>query len=525
MRADLAAASDQRLVEHVRAGSEPAFEALFARHHRPVLAFCARMLGSRADAEDVAQQTFVAAYRDLVTTPRPVALRPWLYAIARHRCVSVLRARRERPVAVVPEPALSYHLTADVVVREDVRAALADVAQLPEDQRAALVLAELGDLSHAEVADVLGCPREKVKALVFQARSSLETGRAARETSCAEIRHQLATARGPALRRATLRRHVRDCAGCRAFGDALRSQRPRLGLRWPLIPGLGALFGTGGGGAAVTAGGVAAAALVVAAIPVTVGGAEPAAKAERTTTTRPPAHVASTGPEPARPVQSGRPNLNAARPVHRSARPSTPRRSSRSMPTVRHAPAGRNRTIPPRPNTSPTPAEPAGRDVPVPAGHEAPAAPPRRTTPPAAQHPAGPPDGGPPRTGNDPAPQGPRNGPARPARPPTSSHGPASAPPSHSGRSGAPAGPPQPSHGHAPQSQRHPPTEPPQSSAQQPGAPSQSSGQPAYQGDGPPPVAANPGRGPESKPGQPSGPPAGQPSAPPPGKGNGPPPS
>ena len=58
-------ASDQRLVDQVRAGSERAFEALFDRHHRPVLAFCRHMLGSREEAEDVVQLTFLAAYRDL----------------------------------------------------------------------------------------------------------------------------------------------------------------------------------------------------------------------------------------------------------------------------------------------------------------------------------------------------------------------------------------------------------------------------------------------------------------------------
>jgi RNA polymerase sigma factor (sigma-70 family) len=276
-------ASDERLVEQVRAGSERAFEAIFDRHHRPVLAFCVHMLGTRAEAEDVVQQTFLSAYRDLVRSAEPIALRPWLYGIARHRCLSARRGRRERPVEVVPEPARSYHLTAEVVAREDLRAALADVTRLPDDQRVALVLAELGGLRHEEIARILGCPREKVKALVFQARSSLAAGRAARETPCAEIREQLATLRGAALRHTTLRRHLRDCPGCRAFREAVRVQRRRLALRLPVVPTvglkrgvLGALFGSGGGGAggaAVTVGvlsssGLAAAALVVVAIPV-----------------------------------------------------------------------------------------------------------------------------------------------------------------------------------------------------------------------------------------------------------------
>jgi RNA polymerase sigma factor (sigma-70 family) len=273
-------ASDQRLVEQVRAGSERAFEVLFDRYHRPVLGFCRHILGSHEEAEDVVQHTFLAAYRDLTRFEAPVALRPWLYAIARYRCLSVLRARREWPIEEMPERA-SEHLVAEVTRREDLRAIAADVARLPDDQRAALVLGELGDVSYEEIARILDCRHEKVKALVFQARSSLATGRAAREMPCAEIREQLATLHGGALRRRTLRRHLRDCPDCRAFRDELSGHRRHRGLLVPLhsIIGLkralGALVGSGGGagGAAVTsgvmsAGGLAATALVTVVIPV-----------------------------------------------------------------------------------------------------------------------------------------------------------------------------------------------------------------------------------------------------------------
>ena len=89
------------------------------------------------------------------------------------------------------------------------------------------MLSELGDLSHDEIAEVLGVRRDKVKALVFQARESLAGWRAARETPCAEIREQLATLRGGALRRATLRRHLARCPGCRAFATRCAASAPR----------------------------------------------------------------------------------------------------------------------------------------------------------------------------------------------------------------------------------------------------------------------------------------------------------
>ena len=76
-------ASDDRLVEMLRGGSESAFEALFDRHHRGVLGFCRHMLGSVEEAEDAVQHTFLAAYREIVGSDKPIQLRPWLYAIAR----------------------------------------------------------------------------------------------------------------------------------------------------------------------------------------------------------------------------------------------------------------------------------------------------------------------------------------------------------------------------------------------------------------------------------------------------------
>jgi RNA polymerase sigma factor (sigma-70 family) len=291
-------ASDKHLIEQVQAGSQRAFEVVFDRHHRSVLSFCRHMLGSREDAEDAVQQTFMAAYRDLVRSEKPIVLRPWLYAIARHRCLSMLRARRERPLEGVP-PQVGDPLAAQVAARQDLRAILTDVARLPDDQRAALVLAEVDDLSHEEIARVIGCPRDKVKALIFQARSSLASGRAARDTPCGEIREQLATLRGSALRRATVRRHLHDCPGCRTFREKVSSQRRELALLLPVAPTVGlkravlsAVFGasgSGAGSATVTAGGLFATALMAIAIPsggigIAVTGSHDERRAGRTNT-------------------------------------------------------------------------------------------------------------------------------------------------------------------------------------------------------------------------------------------------
>jgi RNA polymerase sigma factor (sigma-70 family) len=251
-------ASDERLVERARAGSESAFEAIFDRHHRGILAFCRHMLGSVEEAEDAVQHTFLAAYRELAgSNNRTIQLRPWLYTIARNRCITTLRTRRRESAGALVEPS-TEHLAAEVDRRNDLRELLRDVAGLPEDQRAALVLSELGDMGHDEIAEVLGCRREKVKALVFQARSSLIASRTARETPCAEIREQIAVLRGGSLRRTELRRHLRECAGCREFRDQVRTQRRDLAVVLPVAPTVGLKAAVLGGGAGAGAGAGAA---------------------------------------------------------------------------------------------------------------------------------------------------------------------------------------------------------------------------------------------------------------------------
>ena len=88
------------------AGNEAAFEVAFERHGKAILSFCRHMLGSLEEAEDAVQHTFAAAYQDLLRSPgREIALKPWLFAIARNRCLSLLRGKREQPDDFAEPPA------------------------------------------------------------------------------------------------------------------------------------------------------------------------------------------------------------------------------------------------------------------------------------------------------------------------------------------------------------------------------------------------------------------------------------
>jgi RNA polymerase sigma factor (sigma-70 family) len=269
---------DDRLVARVRAGDDAAFEIIYDRYSRGLLAFCGQMLGSRHEAEDALQHSFASAYRALRAGADDIDLRPWLYTIARNRCLSALRAQRAQVSADRLDTGAGplEGMSAQVQLRADLRELVDELQRLPEDQRAALVLFELGDESHEQIAAVLGVRREKVKALVFQAREALMRARDAREAPCVEIREQLATVAGRVPRGGMARRHIDRCPGCAEFEREVRRQRTALAAILPLAPTVGlkgsvlgfavggsgavALGGAGaGGGATVAAGGALAA--------------------------------------------------------------------------------------------------------------------------------------------------------------------------------------------------------------------------------------------------------------------------
>ncbi len=136
---------------------------------------------------------------------------------------------------------------------------MGDLRRLPDDQRAALLLAELGELTHAEVARVIGVRPGKVKALVFQAREALAAASHARSLPCRSIREELSVATGAGLRRRHLRDHLTQCEGCREFSEQVRAQRAALAVVLPVVPSVGLHELVVGGAAATAAAGAAGA--------------------------------------------------------------------------------------------------------------------------------------------------------------------------------------------------------------------------------------------------------------------------
>ncbi|MGO9899430.1 MAG: RNA polymerase sigma factor [Solirubrobacteraceae bacterium] len=232
--------SDERLVALVRRGNPAAFELLVGRYQTRLLAFCRHMLGSREDAEDVLQEVFAAAYNAMLSNDREINLRPWLYRIARNRCLNHMR----KPQALGVD-SMDIHLsnfgssTADQVhEREDFRELVSDIALLPETQRSALVLREMDALSYEQIAEAMDTTIPSVKSLLVRARVSLAEAAEARMLTCEEVRSELGAVAEGLIRKPTqpVRRHLRSCARCEAFQSRLKHTNKVLGAIMPIGP-------------------------------------------------------------------------------------------------------------------------------------------------------------------------------------------------------------------------------------------------------------------------------------------------
>ena len=235
---------DEKLVALMREGHDRAFEVLFNRYQSRLLAFCRHMVGSPQDAEDVLQEVFVAAHAAILADSRPINARPWLYRIARNRCLNHLRKPTADGVdSMDVHPHENGTSTLEQVQRrEELRAIVSDVHELPETQRTALVLREIDDLSYTDIAQAMGTTLPSVKSLLVRARMSLAESSEARILTCDEVRLELAEA----------------AEGLAQAGGLDPPPRPRLPLLQPLPRGASLEHQGACGAGAVRAAGAAA---------------------------------------------------------------------------------------------------------------------------------------------------------------------------------------------------------------------------------------------------------------------------
>src|ERR1700730_16449577 len=231
--------SDERLIALTRRGQPAAFEVLCARYQSRLLSFCRHLLASREDAEDVLQEVFAAAYNAVLADERAINVRPWLYRIARNRSLNHLRR-----ASAIGVDSMDVHFadhgisTSDRVLRrESFRELIADVHEMPETQRTALLLREIDALSYEQISQAMETTVPSVKSLLVRARISLAEAAEARQLSCEEVRGKLGEAAEGLIKVEALeRRHLRDCARCRAFRKHLKDNNHALAAVLPVGP-------------------------------------------------------------------------------------------------------------------------------------------------------------------------------------------------------------------------------------------------------------------------------------------------
>jgi len=191
--------TDEELVARAKAGDLESFNQLVSRWERPIYALAYRTLGREEDARDVVQEAFLRAYRGLKGFKGEAKFSSWLYRITLNLCRDWSRRERRAPIVQVPEGTDPVELAdervqttesvEDLVARREMSAAVAKaMAELPEEQRTAILLKEYHGLTFQEIASMLDCPLSTVKTRLYQGLSVLRRRLERRQAEEASLR-------------------------------------------------------------------------------------------------------------------------------------------------------------------------------------------------------------------------------------------------------------------------------------------------------------------------------------------------
>ena len=167
---------DQALIDAFRRGDEFAFVALYDRYKGAIYAYCAKMLLDREAAQDMLQDTFARAYEHRERLLNTTSFKAWLFTIARHQCLNVLRksGREVRFAPNAPEPRSAGETPFGELLKSE-RTALVNktLAELSPEYREVVVLREYQNLSYDEIAAVTKTTVSSVKSRLFKARRKI----------------------------------------------------------------------------------------------------------------------------------------------------------------------------------------------------------------------------------------------------------------------------------------------------------------------------------------------------------------
>jgi RNA polymerase sigma-70 factor (ECF subfamily) len=178
--------SDLELVRRAQRGERGAFDLLVLRYQHKVVKLVARLLRDPTEAEDVAQEAFIKAYRALGSFRGDSAFYTWLYRIAVNTARNTMASRQRRPIDYeadlseteqsAVESRMRHTDTPEATVLSDEIHETVNraVAELPEDLRTAIILREVEGLSYEEIAAAMDCPVGTVRSRIFRAREAID---------------------------------------------------------------------------------------------------------------------------------------------------------------------------------------------------------------------------------------------------------------------------------------------------------------------------------------------------------------
>jgi RNA polymerase sigma-70 factor (ECF subfamily) len=180
--------SDLSLVQRAQRGETGAFDALVRRYQHKVVKLVMRYVRNPTEAEDIAQDAFIKAYRALPRFRGDSAFYTWLYRIAINTAKNSLASRARNPVQLdaggggddddrpgLEERMIDAATPEALALTEEIRATVtAAIDQLPDDLRTAIMLRELEGLSYEEIAKTMDCPVGTVRSRIFRAREAVD---------------------------------------------------------------------------------------------------------------------------------------------------------------------------------------------------------------------------------------------------------------------------------------------------------------------------------------------------------------
>jgi RNA polymerase sigma-70 factor, ECF subfamily len=176
-RSAFASLDDSGLVAACREGRKEAFDVIVERHRRSVYQVCYRFVGNHEDASDLSQEVFVRAWRGLKSFKGQARLSTWLYRIAVNACLNRVSQNKPDTQALGSDEFVdtrSEDPRATLLRAERAVAVRRAIAQLPDKQRATLILRTYHELSHQEIAEILGSSVGATKANFFHALANLK---------------------------------------------------------------------------------------------------------------------------------------------------------------------------------------------------------------------------------------------------------------------------------------------------------------------------------------------------------------